>query len=164
MQRGSGVRMLRAQRFLFDRQRALKEWLGFPVAPLVLVEYCQVVERGRGVRMLRAQRFLTDCQRLLKEWLGFPIASLVLVESCQVIERGTGVRMLRAQRFLIDCQRLLEERLGLWVLSMILEIGGCPIEQPCCLRNVELMLVDEGGTGQSVGQQVLDRQPAFVWK
>ena len=65
--------MVRAERLLADRQRALVERLGLGVLALAWYSDGQVVE-GRGhVGMVRAERLLADRQRALVERLGLGV-------------------------------------------------------------------------------------------
>ena len=108
------VGMVRAERLLADRQRALVERLGLGVAALVVVQRRQVVQRCGVVGMVRAQRLLADRQRALVERLGLGVAALVVYSTARLFS-DVATSGWFAERLLADRQRPLVERLGLGV-------------------------------------------------
>ena len=89
--------MLRAERFLPDRQRAAVERFGFGVVAHRVVKRRQVVEAGGGVGMLRAERFFADRQRAAVERFGFGVVAHRPVKLRQVVEAGCGARDARGR-------------------------------------------------------------------
>ena len=138
--------MLGPQHLLEDRQVALLEGLGLPVAALSLVDLRQVVEAGGGVGVLGPQHLLEDRQGALVEGLGFPVAALSPVDPRQVVEAGGGVGVLRPLGLLRDRQDLLPQRLRFRI--------GAPGRQGICMADQLLQLgIGLGGSGWRLGQQ-----------
>ena len=59
------IGVIRAQGFYQNRQRALREWLGFRVAALGIIEHGEIIEAFGNIGVIRAQGFFSDRQRAL---------------------------------------------------------------------------------------------------
>ena len=68
-----GVRVIGAERFLVDLERALIERFGFGVIAHGMIQRRQIVEGRGGVWVIGAERFLADLERALIERFGFGV-------------------------------------------------------------------------------------------
>ena len=66
--------MVGAELLLENRQGALVEGFGLPIAPHRVIEPRQSVEAGGGGGMVGAELLLANRQGALVEWFGLPIA------------------------------------------------------------------------------------------
>ncbi len=107
---GRRIGMLRAERLLPDRQRALVERPRPRKVALVLKQEGEIVEALRRIGMLGAERLLADCQRALEERPRPGKVALVRKQAGEVVEARRRIGMLGAERLLADRQRALEER------------------------------------------------------
>src|SRR5947208_4222621 len=69
--------MVRRKHFLIDRQGALAERFRLFIAPLILIELCQVIKGGCDVGMVRREHSLVDRQGTLIERLSLHILCMV---------------------------------------------------------------------------------------
>src|SRR5258708_1935505 len=96
--------MLRSQRLIADRERALGERLRLGIAGLILVQQGQVVEADGGVWMVRSQHLIADRERAFEERFGLGIAALSLVQRGQIVEARGDLWMLRSEHSFPDAQ------------------------------------------------------------
>ena len=92
-----GLGMLRAERLLADRQRALVEWPRPGEVALGLEQAGEVVEARRGIGMLGAERLLANRERALVERPRAGKVALVLKQAGEVIEARRGRRDARGR-------------------------------------------------------------------
>ncbi len=74
------IGMVRAERLLGNRQRALEKRLGLRVLALVVVERSEIAQARAYKGMIRAECLLGNRQRALVEWLGPRVLALGVVE------------------------------------------------------------------------------------
>ena len=73
VQHGCDFRMIRTERLLPDRQRALVQRLGHGVLAQIVVDRAQVIQRHRDVGVIGAKLLLAQGQSLLGEWQRFRV-------------------------------------------------------------------------------------------
>ena len=100
-----GVRMFRAQDFLADPERLLKEWFGFGILAHILVQLGQTIKARGSIGMFWSKNLLSDPERLLKERLGLGIVPNLLEKEPEVIQGIGSFGVLRAPRVLCHFNR-----------------------------------------------------------
>ncbi len=100
--------MLRSKLLLPDAQSAAVWCFGIVVAPLGLIQRCQIVQTERYGRVARSESIFQELQTALKRRLRLSIATLFLVKPGQISESGSGIRMLGSVRLLQDRQNAFE--------------------------------------------------------
>jgi hypothetical protein len=113
--------MFRAQDFLSDLERFLKERFGFGVLAHSLVQVTQVIKALGGVEMFSGQDLLPDLERFLEERFGFGVLAHGQVHLTQVIETGCRLGVFWPKNLLPDPERFLVVRFGFGVVRDLSE-------------------------------------------
>src|SRR6266446_6113625 len=147
--------MFGAERLLANAERLLEERLGLLILSLGTVKHAQVIEAFGSRGMFRPQYLFADGQGFPVEPFRLLVVALETREQSQGVETFSDSWLVRPEHLLTDSQSLLMEGLGLRIEAMEMQKSSSLVEQPRCLREVQLVLCDERGALLDVGQVIL---------
>ena len=122
------IGMIRAERLLVNRQRALVQRLGLRVLALGEVEPSQVVAARGYIGVIGTQSFLINRQRALVQRLGLRVLALGFVEQSQAVQAHDHIGMVRAVVFLGHFESLPGDNDGTVIFARTIKLVGLLIK------------------------------------
>ena len=90
-----------------------KQWLGFGVTLLTIVQNGQIISRDNRISIAPAKDTFTRLKHTKVNRFGIGITSLPTIAKCQIVEDTKGVGMIRARYTLPNFQNLQQQGLSL---------------------------------------------------